>query len=270
MSQTFPTRRPLDRRRRHDALVLYAFAWGRRRDLRRAGAGPSELSDVEQLAAEAREAYRDSVPVIGLARCPFTDEVAYHSLDPVDLDGLWWDYDNPVRPVEDLPSTWLAMPGAMRLAPEVTTVPFLAKPGPARPFVVHRLISHPAVRAVISQVAVGAHTGWPVTYFASGPVGDRDYVNTWGAPTYPVRRADGTWGWAQVTEWSPDCDYDLRPWLASGRLLWIAPGDASLTLREGVDRCPYVGITGSTEWARIEGGEVRYPEPPPPGAPAWR
>lgn len=270
MPTNLPARRPLDLRRRHDALVLYAFAWGRQRDLRRAGAGQAELDDVRRIASEARDAYRDALPTLALARCPFTGQLAYHSLDPVDLDGLWWDYENPIRPVEDLPATWLAMPGAMRLGREVTDVPFLALPGPGRPFVVRRLMEHPAVRAVISQVAVGAHTGWPVTYFADRPVRDRHYANTWGAPSYPVRRADGTWGWDAVEEWSPDCDYDLRPWLDEGRLLWIEPGDASLRLRKGVAGCPYVGLAGSTEWARVQRGKVRYPPPPPPGAPTLR
>jgi hypothetical protein len=50
--------------------------------------------------------------------------------------------------------------------------------------------------------------------------------------------------------------FDLGPWLRSGKLLWIAPGDTTLTLREGEAGCPLVGLTGSRHMAHIREGRV--------------
>lgn len=47
--------------------------------------------------------------------------------------------------------------------------------------------------------------------------------------------------------------------MRSGKLLWIAPGDESITLRQGVEGCPYLGLEGPRELAFIKNGKVRYP-----------
>jgi hypothetical protein len=118
---------------------------------------------------------------------------------------------------------------------------------------------------VITGVDVGPHAGYAITYFTEAPVTGLPGVNTWGASFHWVRKPDGTWGWDAAEEWVPDHDGDLGGWIERGKVAWIAPGDTDLELRDATDGCPYLGLEGHVTVARIQFGEVTYPDPPP----AW-
>jgi hypothetical protein len=223
------------------------------------------LQGAYRRSSELHDRYRQWLPEVPVSRCPDTGVIVRWPIDTVDLDGWFWEYDAPVRRPPQWPRTWLAMAGALRIGGSVAPAPFLAKPGPEVPYVVPRLLEQPAVRAVIAELPIGPHTGLPITYFGPRPRGV-SRVNLWGTNTYPVIDGGEWLGWDEVPEWSPDNDYDLRPWLDSGKLLWIAPGDQTMTLRQGVHGCPYVGHTGNHEYALVEDGDVRYPAPPPQAA----
>lgn len=231
----------------------------RRRALLDEGNQPLDQSRREEVDVE----YAALLPEVAVARCPYSGQAVTWPIDVVDLDGWFWDYDNPIRRTPALPPTWLAMPGALRLNGPVAPAPFLCRPGPAAPYVVPRILSADGVLAVISQLEIGPHTGWPISYFGPKPLGVK-LENTWGACEYDVFDDDGIWlGWNAKTPWPPEYDFDLEPWLRSGKLLWIAPGDRTGTLREGVGGCPYLGIDGPREVALIRDGAVRYPAPKP-------
>jgi hypothetical protein len=207
--------------------------------------------------------YAELLPDIAVARCPYSGEAVTWPIDVVDLDGWFWDYDNPIRRISALPPTWLAMSGALRCNGPIAPARFLCRPGPAAPYVVPRILRADGVLAVISQIEIGPHIGWPISYFGPKPIGVK-LENTWGACEYDVFDSDGVWlGWNAKTPWPADYDFELEPWLRSGKLLWIAPGDRAGTLREGVAGCPYLGLDGPREVALIRDGAVRYPEPKP-------
>jgi hypothetical protein len=207
---------------------------------------------------QLRNRYADLLPEVAVARSPDTGEVVSWAIDTVGLDGWFWSYRGPARRLpERVPRTWLTMTGALRLREPVEVTPFLIRPGPGVPFVVPRIIEAPGVRAVIAQLPIGRHTGWPTTYFGPKPENTK-LVNLWASDTYQVYR-DGDWlGWDQTTPWAADYDFDLEPWLRSEKLLWIRPGDQSMQLHTGVDGCPYVGLDGVRDIPFIENGEVRY------------
>lgn len=216
----------------------------------------AELASVRDRQAELWDRYETSVPVAPLSRCPHTGAVVSHSIDTAGLDGLWWNYDAPVRPKESLPPAYFALAGAVKLGEPLENFPFTCRPGPEVPYVVPELLELPGMRAVVSSVKVGAHTGYPVFYFAQPSPGPIRRVNTWGTGDYRFESPDGDWVWDTVDEVPEDYDFDLEPWIAKGRLLWIAPGDASLTLRSHVRRCPYLGLEGRRYPMQITMGEV--------------
>jgi len=204
-----------------------------------------------------RDRYTALLPPRPVARCPYTGEVVAWPFDDVDLDGWFWRYDAPARRLPTVPGTWLAMTGAMRLGSPLTAAPFTCRPGPGAPFVVPSLLIGTDTTAVVAEVPVGPHTGWAVTYFGTRVPGS-PLANLWGTGRYPVPDGTGGWtGWAEAPDDPADRDFDLGPWLASGRLRWIAPGDAELTLREGTDGCPYLDLEGSRESPTIEDGQLR-------------
>lgn len=188
--------------------------------------------------------YAELLPDVTVARCPHTGEVVRWPIDTFGLDGWFWEYQCPMRrlPTPRPPNTWLAMTGALRLAEPLEYTDFIVRPGPGAPFVVPRILKRPGVRAVISEVPVGGHTGWTISYF--GPRPDVTLVDFWGTNYYLIF-ADGK----VVGDESGIAthDFTLTGWLRSGALLWIEPGDESATLREGVDGCPFVDLPRSRE-----------------------
>src|SRR5207248_1536133 len=202
-----------------------------------------------------RREYTTLVPFRYLSRCPYTGALVSWPIDDVDLDGWYWWYDAPARQLPRVPPTWLAMTGALRLGQPVAAAPFVCRPGPGAPFVVPALLRDGQATAVISEVPVGQHTGWAITYFGTAPAAAAKQVNLWGTGWSPV--PDGAGGWVEQAAPAADGverDFDLEPWLATGRLLWIAPGDQSLEPRKGVADCPYLDLEGPRESPTIRDG----------------
>lgn len=202
--------------------------------------------------------YRALLPEVVVARCPDSGEPVRWPIDVFGLDGRFWDYVNSIRrPPEALPPGWLAMTGALRPADELEHPPFAVVPGPDVPFVVPRILDNPGVRAVIAEVRVGGHTGWAISYFGPKPEGV-PLVNLWGANTYPVYRDGVNRGWAWDRPRVSQYDFGLAPWLRAGKVLWLEPGDESLTLREGLEGCPFVGLDGRRLITVIANGVIEH------------
>jgi hypothetical protein len=237
----------LDTSRRGELLAQYFGA-----DSAARRGGPVELANARDELVALEDQYLELLPQPEISRSPHTGEAFRHSLDAAGLDGLWWRYQNPLRPLgEELPETVVAFTGAVKLDEPVEMFPFLCKPGPEVPFVIPRMLRDESVRAVVSQVQIGQHVGYPIVYFAEDPPGTIQRFNTWGSDRYETYL-----GWDSVPETSVELDFDLFPWVERGKLLWIAPGDENLVLQLGTDRCPYFDLPGRRGFMRIEGGEV--------------
>jgi hypothetical protein len=233
-----------------------------------AQARAEELDLTDDYAPEAQEhydasiaamdRYRELLPELPVSRCPFTDEVLTWAIDTVDLDGWFWDKGNPVRRFTGtVPPHFLAFGGSMRLHIPLTWAPFLAVPGPGAPAVLPAILEDPDVVAVISSLEIGPHTGWPVTYWAPRGGDKRELVNDWGSNHYDRYLENGQPnGWDATATIADDYDFDLEPWLTSGKLRWIAPNDTTLALRIGPHDCPYLNVPGEHLIARIHEGQL--------------
>ena len=225
----------------------------------------ADLSGLKDQAAldryaQLRRTYREKVPILPLSRCPFTGNPYLHSIDPYGIDGPWWDYRAPNRPLELLGGNIVAFTGAMRLRTPLETMSFLCRPGPAVPFVVPRILESDGVRAVISTLPIGAHTGYIIVYFANPAPTDLEGFNDWGTDDYQFESDTDRLGWDKVYVTAEDYDFELGKWLANGKLAWIGPEDRELVVREGADGCPYVGLDGIRKPQLVQDGEVWHEE----------
>jgi hypothetical protein len=228
------------------------------RALREAGRTEDEIALWDRID-ELTDRYEELIPEVTVARCPHTGALVRWLIDTAGLDGWFWRYSGGARPwVRSRPDTWLAMPGAMRLTEPVEVTTYRVMPGPGVPYVVPRILAAPDARAVIAQLPVGAHTGWTISYFGRRPRPPVKLVNLWGKDDFPTWHG-GDWGWDADTETTGSYDFALRPWLASGKLLWLEPGDEQGTLREGLADCPYLDLPGPRTIATLQDGRVfRY------------
>lgn len=236
---------------------------------------PAGAMEVERIRSELRRRYLATLAPVAVSRCPFTDEVLTYPMDIVDLDGPFWDVENPVRlPPPETPETFVGLAGALRVSTdedagagpgEVAYFPFLARPGPEVPYVIPEVLSVEGVVAVVSTLSVGPHRGYPIAYFAA-PGTDREGVPTvdeWGSDRAWRRDRARGWVWDSSGVDEDDFDYDLGPWVDEGKLRWIEPGDETSTVRSGRQRCPYLDLPGRREVTRIEEHQVWWPSSSP-------
>jgi hypothetical protein len=218
--------------------------------------GGSEYDRALEQISELWDTYVERTPVVPISRCPFTHEVFQPSLDAFGFDGLFWKYDAAARRSEIMRGSVFAFTGAARVVEPVEPAPFLVRPGPEVPFVVPRMLNREEIRAVISSVPIGRHTGYAIVYYSAEPVMDLERFNTWGLDYYDLEVDEDVFGWNSAEPVLQDYDFDLAPWIEQGRLLWIAPGDGNLELREGIAGCPYLNLQGRRLPLCIQGGEV--------------
>ena len=223
-----------------------------------AESGPltAQMDTLQVQLAEMRDVYSNLLPSRPLSRCPFSGEVLSHSIDVGGLDGLWWNYDAPVRRLESLPAAYLALDGAVQLEEPLEYAPFLCKPGPGVPGVLPRLLNLPGIKAVVSSIRIGPHRGYPIGYFAAETPAGLERVNTWGTSQYTFVDRHNMLRWGESPVSGSDYDFDLEPWIRGGQLLWIVPGDQTLALQRGTTGCPYLGLDGSRQLQRIERGRA--------------
>ena len=87
------------------------------------------------------------------------------------------------------------------------------------------------------RLHVGRTAVWNVAYFAETPAPELPLAADWGSAVARVRSADGSWGFEEAPL-STAIDFDLAPWLESGKLQWIKPFDSGVTLEQGLEGFP--------------------------------
>ncbi len=214
-----------------------------------------DLAAAEELNG-LYEQYKAGLHRLALARCPATGLAQFHSFDPYGLDGLWWNVHSPARPLRERIPTCQALTGAVRIEPPVETFPFLAKPGPGAPFVIPRLLEHPQVQAVLSTLACGRHQAFCIAYFAPDEIDGVEWPNDWGANERWAEGGASYGGWTEAPDFEDEWDFDLAPWIQRGKLLWIAPGDRSLTLQNSLQACPFLNLPGARSMQYAQDGRV--------------
>ena len=208
------------------------------------------INQLERVEAE----YLEMLSRPAISRCPFTGDKIYHSLDTQGLDGPWWNYKSPVRPSEELPPTFLSLTGSVYLGEEIEEFPFLCHPGPGAPYVVPRVLLFDQVRAVISSLLIGTHQAYLICYFCEPGFGSPENVNLWGTSEYHRRISSGELLVGHAPDSMDDYDFDLEPWVATGKLLWTLPDDPALILHSDVSRCPYLRLPGGRRPLAIQDG----------------
>jgi hypothetical protein len=220
-----------------------------------AGDETNQQAALNQEMTRLVDRYREGLPVAAVSRCPHSGSLLNWAIDTMGLDGLWWNSDSPIRPIETPPATFFALCGAMQLASPVEPAPFIAEPGPGRPFVVPRLLEYRQIKAVLSTLPIGPHTGYVITYFADPMLYTEERLSDWGSNHYQYTDESGT-VWTNPGPVADARDFDLAPWITSGQLLWIRPGDASLTLRSDLETCPFLDLPGVTQEQFVQNGRA--------------
>lgn len=220
--------------------------------------------------AEARYAeddYFDRLPRVTMACCPFDGEPLYRTFDPFGLDGLWWRGD---AVPEEAPACmhFCMLQGAVHfngLPPSGGD--FDAHAGPEVPYVIPRILNMPGVFAVISQLPMECgYTAYPIAYFAEKRPPVQRLTGDWPRTNFTYVSQLGLGGWRVPNdEW----DFDLMPYLESGKLRWCPPGsDCAFLATELPEECPFLNLAGERK-ARVVRGDRIVLSGLPNGEPLW-
>jgi hypothetical protein len=227
---------------------------------RRAESDGSPSAGIQSLVdrnLELRRAYVELLPEVPLGRDPFTGKVVTAVLDTAGLDGPYWDAENPARPAETMPASFVVLSGGLRLSPDhVEHTAYLCLPGPAVPFVVPEVLGRDGVQAVLATIGIGAHTGYAVSYYTPRPAEPPPLPNEWGRREYWLRDHGEPVHMATSFDELPPPDFDLAPWIGAGKLAWVRPGDKTLEPVHEVDGCPYIELEGTHRHQRVQAGQV--------------
>lgn len=223
--------------------------------------GP-ERQALKQEERELLLEYAELLEHQTVSRCPICEAPLQIAIDTGGLDGPWWWTNCPVDlPVHLACEHFQVFLGAMDLGTrnpdEVTENVML---GPARPFVVDRLLSMEDMQAVLSTLTMdNGDTLYLTAYFAPKPVPQEALHQEFRHEKYPLRDADGeiVFAGSKFDPW----DFDLRPWAEQGKLQWIARGDDAHTLREGKPET-YTGLAGTELMQQLADGELELSEAP--------
>jgi hypothetical protein len=205
---------------------------------------------LAQTAAAGIEAeYFQRLPRLPIAPCPHCGQVLHRSLDPFGLDGLWWRSDT--QPDEPAPCPhFCVLLGAVSLGQHQPKLHFDVHPGPGAPFVIPRLLAHPGMVAVLTEIPlVDEARAYPVAYFAPRRPPIQSLAAPWPRTNFVYTTQLGEHRWRASHEpfdqHPPDSDdFDLGPWLATGQLRWSIPGTITLGDQPPTD-CPFVNHPGS-------------------------
>lgn len=210
---------------------------------------------------EIRQAYCDQLPLVRFCVSPFDGLPFDHSIDLDGLDGLWWSALEPLRPMEFLPQHVVAFTGAMTLREPLEPTSFLVKPGPGAPFVVPWVLDLPGVKAVLCPLMIGRHQGWPVIYFREDKASREGGFNTWGQGLSRFVVDEETSGWHEWSAGPEDYDFNLAPWVESGKLLWVPEDDPTGVPREGLGGFSWLNLPGERQLQLVCQGRVMLQEP---------
>jgi len=220
-----------------------------------------------------REAYKyrflirkHSLPHVLVAKCPFTQIDIWYKTGLFSLrDAFWYSQYNSgriVAPESESPHLF-CIDGALSLnghqPTETQNVQFVRKQitmAAEVPFIKPRVLSIPTMLAVIHSFPIAEkYTAYTTTYFAKElpkqddfcvPWAKEMYVDFWDKSrevTYTGKREDAQ-------------EYDLIPWLAQKKIMWLDPETEARLLNIDDAPFPYQNVPGRKHPYIIENGQV--------------
>ena len=258
---------PTPKELRDQAIREYLRLEGENRRMAAEGVDRNERRKVIDQANQIQQAYFNGLPRVPMSRCPFTGEPLVRVFDPWGVDGFWWQETESGKTQDPAaPATFRVLRGALNL----NGLPALGGPaeahvGPDVPYVIARVLSMPTMVMVVSSLPMlNGYTAYPLAYFSTEAPPPGSLVATWRRLTYSFvdRKGDSCW-YMPSDVW----DFDLKPWVEAGKVLWIEPGDAKLVVQKGHwDKFPFKDLQGT----RLDQTIIRdklHTGPPPDGTP---
>lgn len=206
---------------------------------------------VEALKAE----YFDRLPVPAMSTCPYCERPFLRSFDRFGFDGDWW-LDGSTRPAPIPCRHFCVLRGAVHLGDfEVIGGKAEIFIGPEVPYVIPRILDLEDMIAVIGELEMEpGYRVYPITYFADPRPPIQELTADWPNKNFNWTTQMGERGWRYpVDPW----DFDLAPWIETGKLRWCKPGSENEVLAfGGPEDCPYLDLPGQRAQLFVTGPYV--------------
>lgn len=221
-----------------------------------------------ELAEASVESYFQKLPRPVFAICPYCGAEMFGTFDPYGFNGIWW---NHAWNAADEKS-WIGkfackhfrfLCGAVNYTENSPPGPVIRQPvypGPEVPFVVPSEIQEDRHCAVISaHVMANGWIAYPIAYFGDPARRFGRQPAPWKSSADIVSSAHanrhGMYYSADTGKW----DYDLLPYVRSGRLYWCDRNDNRMHLRSGPpEEFPFCNLRGRREPVTYRGSSIYY------------
>ena len=199
--------------------------------------------------------YSDRLPRLILSKCPHCGAPLKRAFDPFGLDGPWW-HAAGICKIEEPANCghFQVMLGAVALhGREPVEVKEEVLPGPDVPFIVPKLLELPNMVAVVSWVSLATgDTALPISYFSTEEFPPVMLHQPWCRKDYWFRTETGDSGWSVANDLF---DFELKPYIGTGRLKWVDLEEKALPLHPvGDEECPFLDLPGDRENQIVVGG----------------
>lgn len=209
---------------------------------------------IEQKRAMAAEQkvlykkYKDELPKVPIAWCPFCKTVLKIGIDIYGLDWKYWhewSWEPNIESCQHYIDHFYALHYQGRVPNiEQTGIDGRILSGPEVPYIIPKLLNKERIQAIISTFPIEnwIYTAYFISYFWELKIEKNSYFNA---------------GW----------DFELRPWLEKipRRVGWMEPWKNDGEVHTGSENCPYIDIKGSQSRMICYWGELRE-EPNPDGS----
>lgn len=214
------------------------------------------------LRATLESTYWKSLPRVRMSVCPFDGKPLFRTFDPFGFDGPWWDARQiNINEPRCCPHFFLIRGAVDLLGGSPVSGRFEAWIGPEKPFVIPRILNFPEVVAVVSEVRMATgEVVYPITYFGNPSPAPDQIPPCWPRRVCYYSTLKGGIGYRQDTDpW----DFNLLPWLESGKVRWCEPNRENLVLGGGPpSQYPYFHLRGHQRSCMLENSTVMQLPPP--------
>ena len=197
---------------------------------------PDEVrQEKEAVSNKAFKECMTRLPTFQFSVCPICSAKYEHTIDPYGFDGIFWAHMTNKVESNCEHACLIRSAYICRRTPEPLYFNNRNSLGPEIPYVIPRILKMPAMQAVITQIDLDiGDTLYAITYFSIQEFGDRELTSHWDDDQY------------EACEPPTDIwDFNLRPWVESGKLRWCENTENGLVLSNApADACPFYGMKG--------------------------
>lgn len=205
--------------------------------------------ELKEIKNNLKKEYYDNIPIVTMGVCPICNKSLYRTFDPYFIDGFWW--DKSAFNLEGEPEScehFFLLGGVVNSnniefdRSIIKSITWWKSYTPDLPYVSIHELKDDGRFAVLCQLDMNCgFTAYSIAYFSEPPKKTGRFTDIWKYGFDLHIEDDGSQKWS---EQMMSRDFNLLPWLESGKLKWCDPGSGNNVLStKPYNECPFLNLS---------------------------